>query len=439
MKAYPSWGRIPPARQTPVFPDWREPLSLSGIRTPLLPYGRGRSYGDSCLNDQGTICVTSGLNHFIRFDRERGILRCESGVGLDEILQLIVPQGWFLPVTPGTRYVTVGGAIANDVHGKNHHVAGTFGCHLRQFELLRTTGERLRCSAQENPELFRATIGGLGLTGLITWAEIGLRKIATPFMDTETIRFANLDEFFALCEDSDREWEYTVAWIDCLARGRELGRGLFMRGRHSEQAPASGAKRNALRLGMPVDAPGFLLNRYSIRLFNAVYYRRQRQKRQVARGHYVPFFYPLDSIANWNRMYGRRGFYQYQCVVPPGDGPRIIAQLLETIAASGMGSFLSVLKKFGNVPSPGMLSFPREGVTLALDFPNYGEAVLELFEGLDRMVMAAGGAVYPAKDARMSAAAFQQYYPQWREFQEYRDPGMSSGFWRRVTGEGEGG
>ncbi len=435
MNVFQSWGRIPAVRQNSIFPDWRNLFSIDDANGLLLPYGRGRSYGDSCLNDKQTICVTSRLNHFIRFDREQGILRCESGVGLDEILQLVVPHGWFLPVTPGTKYVTVGGAIANDVHGKNHHLAGAFGCHVTAFELLRTTGERLQCSAHENESMFRATVGGLGLTGLITWAEIRLKKITTPFVDSETIRFGNLAEFFYLSEESDREWEYTVAWIDCLAQGKSLGRGLFMRGRHSERPAFERGRTGKKTLSMPVDAPGFLLNQYTIRLFNELYYRKNRKKQFASHGHYEPFFYPLDSIGNWNRMYGRRGFYQYQCVVPLADGQAIITALLEKIAASGMGSFLSVLKKFGDIESPGMLSFPRQGVTLALDFPNYGNRLLALFEQLDDVVMDANGAVYPAKDARMSSDAFQRYFPQWRDFSQYRDPGMSSSFWRRVTGE----
>jgi len=432
MKTLQSWGRIPRVNQTSMIPDWRSHVAITDTARSLLPYGRGRSYGDSCLNDEGTLCVTSRLNHFIHFDRQQGILRCEAGVSLDEILALIVPHGWFLPVTPGTKYVTVGGAIANDVHGKNHHLAGTFGCHVRAFELLRTTGERLHCSTTENSALFRASIGGLGLTGLITWAELDLKKISSAFIDSETLRFKNLQAFFTLSEESDQDWEYTVAWIDCQAQGSDLGRGLFMRGRHSQTGGTSGRKKT---LNMPIDAPGFLLNKYTVKLFNEFYYRKNRKERLVSHGYYEPFFYPLDSIGNWNRMYGRRGFYQYQCVVPLEDGEVIIATLLKMIAASGMGSFLSVLKKFGDIESPGMLSFPRPGITLALDFPNYGNKLLTLFEQLDRQVMEAGGAVYPAKDARMSAAAFQHYFPQWRTFSQYRDPGMSSSFWRRVSGE----
>ncbi len=433
MKIFQSWGRIPAVVQDAIIPDWRSGLSIENIGSLLLPYGRGRSYGDSCLNDQETICVTSRLNHFIHFDRQQGILRCESGVGLDEILQLVVPHGWFLSVTPGTKFVTVGGAIANDVHGKNHHFAGSFGCHVTQVELLRTTGERLLCSPSENESMFSATVGGLGLTGLITWAEIKLKKIRSAFMDTETIRFENLAEFFSLSEESDRDWEYTVSWIDCLAQGKNLGRGLFMRGRHSEKPATENGEEGKSKLSIPVDAPNFLLNQYTVHLFNKFYYHKNRQKQVSKYQYYAPFFYPLDSIANWNRMYGRRGFYQYQCVVPLAGGQGIIASLLEIIATSGMASFLSVLKKFGEIESPGMMSFPRQGITLALDFPNYGEKVLALFERLDARVMEARGAVYPAKDARMSSDAFQHYFPQWREFSQYRDPGMSSSFWRRVT------
>jgi len=435
MIAYQSWGRIPLVNQKTIFPNWRHSFSLTERKDSLLAYGRGRSYGDSCLNDGGTVCVTSQLNHFIHFDKEQGILRCESGVGLDDVLNLIVPHGWFLAVTPGTKYVTVGGAIANDVHGKNHHRTGTFGCHVTQLELLRTTGERLLCSASENESMFNATIGGLGLTGLICWAEIRLKKISSELMDTETIRFENLAGFFSLSEESDQDWEYTVSWIDCLAQGKNLGRGLFMRGRHSDHVAEPMKKTRTIKLGMPINAPGFLLNKATIRLFNEMYYHKNRQNPVIALGHYDPFFYPLDSIANWNRMYGRRGFYQYQCVVPLEDGQGIIRTLLETIADSGMGSFLSVLKKFADITSPGMMSFPREGVTLALDFPNYGDKVLALFERLDKIVMQAGGAVYPAKDARMSAEAFQHYFPQWQDFNQYRDPGVSSSFWRRITGE----
>ena len=432
MKSFQSWGHIPVVQQTILKPVWRN-ISIPELdQTTLLPFGLGRSYGDSCLNNGGTLCVTSNLNHFISFDNVNGLLRCEAGVSLDEILKLVVPHGWFLPVTPGTKYVTVGGAIANDVHGKNHHVTGTFGCHVTQFELLRSDGSRLICSPENNPELFAATISGLGLTGLITWAEISLKKINSSFIDSETIRFSNINEFFELSNESDDDWEYTVSWIDCLAKGKDLGRGLFMCGRHADQTHELSTHKLA-KLVIPFAMPQFLLNSYSITAFNNIYYRKNSNKKRKQLVHYDPFFYPLDSISRWNNMYGKRGFYQYQCVVPIDDGVEITRKLLQTISDSKQGSFLSVLKKFGNIKSPGMLSFPREGITLALDFPNHGTDTLTLMEKLDKIVVAAGGAVYPAKDARMSAASFQQYYPQWHEFSKYIDPGFSSSFWRRVT------
>jgi len=380
----------------------------------------------------------SHLNRFLAFDEQKGILRCEAGVTLADILTLIVPRGWFLPVTPGTKFISVGGAIANDVHGKNHHRAGTFGCHVTRFELLRSNGERLLCSPDENVELFRATIGGLGLTGLILWAEFRLKPVHNPFILMERIRYRSLAEFMALSNDSDQDFEYTVAWVDCLASGQQLGRGLFMRGNHAEPLGSElrewqGDGSRSPRLSVPVDMPSFVLNTLSMKAFNAVYYRAQHNDRVRKLVPYEPFFYPLDAVQHWNRMYGKRGFLQYQCVVPLDDGYEVMKALLETISRSGEGSFLTVLKKFGDVPSPGMLSFPRPGLTLALDFPYHGQKTLTLFERLDQLVRESGGAVYPAKDAHMTAESFQAYYPQWKEFAQYIDPHCSSSFWRRVT------
>ena len=436
MQAFQSWGRYPPARQSTLQLRWAGdalPLPVTGGDT-LLPYGQGRSYGDSCLNDGGTLLLTEGLDRFIHFDRAGGLLRCEAGVTLAEILRLIVPQGWFLPVTPGTKFVSLGGAIANDVHGKNHHRAGTFGCHVTRFELLRSNGSRLICSPQENAEWFAATVGGLGLTGLITWAEIRLKPIANPLIAAETIRFAGLDEFFELSAASEADYEYTVAWLDCLASGRHFGRGLFMQGNHaapqlSGLPPISEPQGHSI----PFDAPNWMLNNLSIRAFNFAYYHRQRSKSTSGLSHFAPFFYPLDAILAWNRIYGRRGFLQYQCVVPDDGGHTVIRSILEKIVASGQGSFLSVIKTFGDVPSPGLLSFPRKGVTLALDFPMRGAGTLALLNELDVIVQQAGGGLYPAKDARMSPEFFQAYYPRWQEFSQYIDPKFSSGFWRRVT------
>lgn len=432
MKGYASWGRYPKAIPAMVYgPHWADEPFPKDAHS-LLPYGNGRSYGDSCLNDGGALLDMRGLDRFLSFDRSTGVLRCEAGVLLADILALVVPVGWFLPVTPGTRFVTVGGAIANDVHGKNHHRTGTFGQHVQRLALRRSDQGVVLCSVTENADLFHATIAGLGLTGAILWTEIQLRPIANAAMDTETIRFSNLDAFFDLSGESDRDYEYTVAWIDCLAQGKSLGRGLFMRGNHAapqEKLPAPPGKTRAF----PVNMPFPLVNAWSLRAFNSLYYRKQFVKMRRTITHYEPFFYPLDGILHWNRLYGRRGFLQYQCVVPPESAKESIRALLEIIATAHSGSFLAVLKVFGNRFSPGLLSFPRPGATLALDFPNQGQHTLDLLDQLDTIVASADGAVYPAKDARMSGEHFRQYFPRWKEFQRYIDPRFSSSFWRRVT------
>jgi FAD/FMN-containing dehydrogenase len=398
----------------------------------VLPFGNGRSYGDSCLNVGGALLQTRSLDRFIHFDRETGVLACEAGVLLADILRIAVPAGWFLPVVPGTCYVTVGGAIANDVHGKNHHRAGTFGLHVRQLELLRSNGERLTCTPTENPQWFAATVGGLGLTGLVTRAELQLRRIHGPRVNLETLRFANLDEFFGLCEEADRNFEYTVAWIDCLGRGKHLGRGILQRANHAtDEAP--GRKAASGKMVVPFAPPVSLVNGASLRLFNTLHYYRQRAGLTRSNGHFQSFFFPLDRIRHWNRLYGPRGFYQYQCVIPTSASREATTELLTTIARSGQGSFLAVLKRFGGASSPGLLSFPQAGVTLALDFPNKGPALERLFVALDNIVSASGGRLYPAKDGRMPGALFRSGFPRWRELAQYIDPLCSSSFWRRVT------
>jgi FAD/FMN-containing dehydrogenase len=398
----------------------------------ILPFGNGRSYGDSCLNAGGALLKARQLDHFISFDPVTGVLACESGVLLDEILRLVVPQGWFLAVTPGTRFVTVGGAIANDVHGKNHHRTGTFGMHVNRFELLRSDGKRLLCSRDENADWFSATVGGLGLTGLITWAEIQLRRISSPWMNVETIRYQTLGEFFELCAESDNDYEYTVSWVDCSGKGKNLGRGLFMRANHASPiaAPAKYCTRTRT---FPFVPPVSLVNPLSLRAFNSIYYHRQPGRRSRALQHYEQFFYPLDDILEWNRLYGPRGFYQYQCVLPMNASKDACAQLLQQIGKSGLGSFLAVLKLCGSPISPGRLSFPQNGISLALDFPNRGESLYRLFSRLDTIVQEAGGRIYPAKDGRMPSELFRTGFPQWKAFKQFIDPRFSSNFWRRVT------
>ena len=427
-----SWGRTHSLEQETIQLSNRVDSlsSLPGESKTFLPYGNGRSYGDSCLNFGGIALKTRTLDRFISFDPITGVLTCEAGVLLSEILALVVPQGWFLPVTPGTRFVTVGGAIANDVHGKNHHVVGTFGLHVRQFELQRSDGQLLLCSAQKNnANHFAATIGGLGLTGLITWAEIQLSRIRSPWVNTETIKYSSLDEFFDLCIESDSDNEYTVSWVDCAGVG--VGRGLFMRGNHvgGNMSKHNYSSKNRT---FPFVPPVSIINPLTLKAFNTAYYHKQLQKKVRQVQHYEPFFYPLDGILEWNRMYGPSGFYQYQCVVPRKYGREAISELLIEIAQSGMGSILAVLKVCGNLESPGMLSFPLPGVSLALDFPNRGEKLHKLFARLDRIVSAADGRLYPAKDGRMPGSLFRKGYSRWQEFANYIDPRFSSSFWRRV-------
>lgn len=440
MSEYSSWGMsaagAPPVVTRPLTATAVARSLMSG--RPLLAYGNGRSQGDSCLNDGGGLIDMRGLNHFLAFDAVTGILRCEAGVVLADILALVVPQGWFLSVTPGTKYVTVGGAIANDVHGKNHHQAGTFGHHVRRFELIRSTGERLICSPTENKKLWQATIGGLGLTGVVMWAEIKLRPITSQLIRETVIRLSCLDDFFAFAAEADTQYEYTVAWIDCLARGAKLGRGLLLLGNHAAgEADADiGPVRSQYlvpRVSVPADAPNWFINRASVKAFNLLWYQKERWQRVERRVHFNPFFYPLDGVGQWNKVYGQRGFFQYQCVVPHQGGAEAIRELLSRIANSQLASFLSTLKYFGNKPPSGLLSFPRPGITLAVDFANQGQATLDLFNELDTVVQKAGGALYPGKDSRMSPAMFSSSFPRLAEFKKYVDPALSSSFWRRVT------
>ncbi|OGQ23321.1 MAG: FAD-linked oxidase [Deltaproteobacteria bacterium RIFCSPLOWO2_02_FULL_44_10] len=430
-----SWGRNPQIQQSSTSLHWRSDIHFSSEKK-MLPYGMGRSYGDVCLHEGGLLLKTRGLNRFLEFDAEEGRLICEAGVSFEEILDFAVPRGWFLPVTPGTKYVTVGGAIANDVHGKNHHRAGSFGCHVVRFELLRSDGTHLLCSQTENTDWFRATVGGLGLTGVITWADIRLKKVVSPFIRQETVPFRCVDDFFALSASSNRDFEYTVAWIDCLAKGKNLGRGIFIRGNHAEMnSTKKNPKRKKPTWSIPCQMPSFLLNPLTIKVFNGMYYFSQCWRKDSRLVHFDPFFYPLDAVKCWNRLYGHRGFFQYQCVVPPQTAPENIRRLLDKVSHSKQASFLSVLKQFGSLPSPGMMSFPRKGVTLAMDFPNRGIKTSQLLHQLDDIVQKVGGAVYPAKDACMSRTSFAAYYPRWKEFASYIDPQFSSSFWKRVKGE----
>lgn len=432
MKAVSSWGRLS-AEPHHVFSARNLPAlqqTLHHRNSPGVAYGMGRSYGDACLNPGGTLWLTGGLDHFIAFNEDNGRLVCEAGVLLRDIQRLAVPRGWVLPVTPGTQLVTVGGAIANDVHGKNHHVLGSFGDHVRCLTLLRTNGETIECGPHERSDWFAATVGGVGLTGIITQAELQLRRTPGPWLDTETLAYANLDEFFQLADASEAHWEHTVSWIDCISDGG--GRGVFMRGNPITTAPRP--LPAAQQHTMPLVPTVSLVNRLSLRPFNVAYYHLKKWRAGRAIAHYEAFFYPLDNLLEWNRMYGPRGFFQYQSVVPRTVGRDAIQAMLREIARSGDGSFLAVLKTFGNRQPVGMLSFAQPGVTLALDFPNHGARTHRLFERLDAIVREAQGRIYLAKDARMPRELFEAGYPRLPEFLPYRDPGISSGLSRRLMG-----
>jgi len=395
----------------------------------LLPRGLGSSYGDVCLNPGGTLLQTSALNNFLAFDPVTGLLTVEVGVTLGQIQSTFAPKGWMLSVTPGTQFVSVGGAIGNDVHGKNHHALGTFGDNLVSLRLLRSDGQLLNCSRDENEAMFRATIGGLGLTGLILDATIQLQPVAGAYLDTETIVFGNSKEFLDLSDSSEPDWQYIVSWIDCTSKH---GRGLFMRGNNSADTRVPNVKVGGPTV--PFTPPVSLINRASVKLFNEAYFNLNRMKAGVAKAHYQSYFYPLDAVQRWNLAYGPKGFYQYQMVIPRQGGKEALDEILATIRQSGQGSFLAVLKTFGQTRGPGMLSFARPGITLALDFTNYGDRTEALFQRLDRIVLAAGGTLNPSKDARMSREMFQLGFPGQIEFEAFRDPAMSSAMSRRLMG-----
>ncbi|MDH3346673.1 MAG: FAD-binding oxidoreductase [Desulfobulbaceae bacterium] len=409
------WGKYPV-----IDVDLKTPKSIEAIgeilshqATTTIARGMGRSYGDSSLAQQ--VISSQYLDHFLSFDTENGLLRCRAGVSLNEILRLFVPKGWFLPVTPGTKYISIGGAIAADVHGKNHHCHGTFCDHIRSLQLILASGETIACSAEENKNLFHATCGGMGLTGIITEAVIKLKPITSSHIMETTYKASNLDEAFNLFEQHEQV-TYSVAWIDCLARGEKLGRSLIMLGEHTSAGKLITGSNKAITI--PIDLPGWLLNKYSIQTFNFLYYNRLRQNKREHTIHYEPFFYPLDTIHQWNNIYGKNGFTQYQFVLPTSAGREGMKTILKKIADSGRGSFLAVLKAFGP-ENNNYLSFPIKGYTLALDF-KIDKGLFSFLDELDAIVLDHGGRLYLAKDVRMNEKTFKKSYPLWASFQEVR-------------------
>jgi FAD/FMN-containing dehydrogenase len=431
-----SWGRYPPLPQSATRAYWRDDVppaldALTKCGATTIAHGLGRSYGDTCLAASGEVLETSLLDRFLRADWSQGIIEVEAGVTLNDILAVAVPRGWFLPVTPGTKHVTVAGAVANDVHGKNHHLRGTIGRHVLAFGLTRSDRGRLVCSADAETALFAATIGGLGLTGVIEWVALRLVRIASSNIVSVTERFGNLDEFFALSRERDHRHEFAVSWIDCTARGSAGGRGVHIVGDFADDGVLAVAP--VRQRSVPVTLPFSPVTPATLRLFNTAYWRRAPAVGRRRTAGYEPFFYPLDGIGEWNRLYGARGFQQYQAVLPEATARAGIAEMLEAIAASGTGSFLAVLKRCGDLSSPGLLSFPMAGTSLALDFAQTDRLETAVFSRLDATVRAAGGRLYPAKDAHMSGEDFRAAYPAWQRVEALRDPTLLSHFWKRVT------
>ncbi len=423
-----SWGKL--SREHQPFIELTDRRALAEqLQSPGIAFGMGRSYGDACLNPDGNVWLTRRLDRFINFSPETGRLRCEAGVTLRDIQQLFMPRGWMLPVTPGTLWVTVGGAIANDVHGKNHHRFGTFGHHINEIVLRRTDGQIIRCSATENSDWFKATIGGIGLCGLIVEAELQLRQINSQWLDTETLTYSGWDEFESLSADKGEQWEHTVSWFDC--REAKSFRGVFLSAspcNNTVSPPPRKMKK------FPFEPPLSLINSASLMLLNNTYYWSKHLQSSHRCCDYESFLFPLDAIDKWNRVYGPQGFYQYQCVIPFQHARDAIKDMLACISTHRQGSFLAVLKTFGDIPSRGYLSFPQPGVTLALDFPNRQEKTLALFARLDEIVARAQGKLYLAKDARMSRTMFELTYPDFYRILPFRDPGIHSAMSKRLLG-----
>lgn len=407
------WGRYPVVEAEVLHPRTYAAVASAVREGAVTPRGLGRSYGDSSLGER--IVDLTGLDHLLAFDDASGEITCEAGVSLSDVLAVVLPRGWFLPVTPGTRFVTVGGAIASDVHGKNHHRDGSFADHVRSFRLLVASGEVLEVSRTDHADLFHATCGGMGLTGVILDATFGLRPVRSRNIDETVVKTPSLDGALDTFEQHASA-TYSVGWIDLVATGPRMGRSLVMLGEHADDDDLGPATTGGL--AVPVDTPARLLNRFTVTAFNALYYGRVRRPVLRHRVGYEPFFYPLDRVADWNRLYGRQGFLQYQFVVPEAAGRAVVTEAVRMIAASGLASPLAVLKVFGE-GNGSMLGFPRPGYTLAVDL-KAGPAALRLCDRLDEVVLAAGGRLYLTKDSRMTAATFAASYPRLEEFEQVR-------------------
>ncbi|HXJ84459.1 MAG TPA: FAD-binding oxidoreductase [Candidatus Methylomirabilis sp.] len=419
------WGRRP-VRPGRVLRSER--LALPASVAPVLPRGLGRAYGDAAVpaSAESLVIETARANRILDFDPTSGRLTCEAGLSLAEIIRVFLPRGWFLPVTPGTKFVTVGGCVASDVHGKNHHREGTFGGFVERLRLWTADGMLVNAGPDVERELFLATVGGMGLTGLIVEVTFRLRRVESPWIVLDVRSVASLDEMVEGLRESSRDWIYTVGWIDCLARGSALGRGVLMRGRHASLDETRGlAPPRHRAFTVPCDAPEWLLNPIFMRLFNRLYHTRHAAIRKPRVVSCEQFFYPLDALHDWNRLYGARGFLQYQCVIPNSAGAAPVRSLLEKLAARGAASFLAVIKDFGP-GSDAFLSFPLAGTTLSLDLPYRGQKTEMLVHELNAVVIQAGGRIYLAKDAVTRpedfASMMKPRLEQWKAVRDRWDP-----------------
>ena len=412
--SFMSWGMYPKVKNTVFKFDKKKTLrKIINEHDELIPCGNGRSYGDSALNSN--IIDVRSKDCFIDFNEETGLLHVQAGVLLSEILESFVPRGWFLKVTPGTKFITVGGAIASDIHGKNHHIEGCFSKCIKDFKIMLADGEVITCSKEVTADLFKATCGGQGLTGVILDAKIYLKKINSKYIDQTTIKTKNLEETFRAFEEY-RDKSYSVAWIDCLAKGNKIGKCLLMVGDFRDDGRLD--YRANKQKSIPFNFPSFILNNWSVRAFNWLYYRKAKQKISEKIVDIDTFFYPLDAVKNWNRIYGKNGFIQYQFILPKESSYKGLEEVLTTISRSGKGSFLAVLKLYGEV-NDNYLSFPMKGYSLALDF-KIEKGLFDLLDKLDEIVVKYKGRIYLAKDVRVSKKTFEEGYPQIEIFRQYR-------------------
>tara|TARA_A100001035_G_C27762648_1_gene492033 strand:- start:306 stop:1598 length:1293 start_codon:yes stop_codon:yes gene_type:complete len=425
-----SWNNYPKVTHNSVESiDKLEKLNFENYNN--LAHGLGRSYGDVCLNENGQIILTRSLNQILNMDTEKGSIKIQGGVSIKEILEKISPNGWFLPVVPGTKYVTIGGAIANDIHGKNHHKFGSFGNYVENLQLLRSNGDIINCSINENPDYFRATIGGMGLTGIIISAEIRLQRIESQYIESQTVRYNSLSEYWDINQEFEKKFDYTVSWVDCQTDNKAGLRGIFHSGNHAKKQLRNEDKKE-ISIPLPFRPPISVVNNFSKKIINQTYFALNKKENEKYQ-HYKSFFFPLDLIKNWGKAYGPKGFFQYQFVIPLDNGIEGIKNILKEINAYGRIPALGVLKTFGGIESLGMMSFPRRGITMALDFENKGQKTLDFFNRLDDIVLEQGGALYPGKDSRMSKKMFDSSFPNINEFKKYIDPNFSSSLWRRVN------